>query len=409
MLKRILHNKKDDLKHGAAESDEYTELYGCIETNNWTRALTLLAGPQGSTLANTWYVKRHPNGNVWWKLLPIHAACRRNAPPQVIKALLSAYPESISVGDTHGMLSLHWALWGRSSLDVIYILLEADGGVSASALDEYGRLPLHLACEYGVSSREVVNVLTKANASANYIKDKRGKIPLALVDFTEQENKVTFKEMRREVKAVRYNRRIAQIANGNKEMRSSTPAAAAPTSTSTNVKSVRRSSFRDSEKPVRRRSSYRGCEAQSSFRMSESSIPSSPVQQVTSYNSSSNRVKEESGTKTTNGSTYSDGKPRLALTMTSCSASTVTPFRGEVKPEPVTTTSKQQQNRRRKTLIQPPPPPSQKMLLSGPVVSLDQYLEGYLTARSRIEAEECPQDDISDQSSLSSLTKEDWY
>ena len=438
MLKRIFSKNHPNADDGSSrrfaalpESDEFTELYGCIETNNWDRSLAILhsnkpaQGVSGTssaldfTAATTWYVKRHTNGTIWWKLLPLHNACRRNAPPMVIKALLRAYPESIAIADTHGMLPLHWALWGRASVDLVHVLIEADNGSAAYKVDEYGRLPMHLACEYSVSSASVVDLLSSVNPSATFVKDHRGKIPLALVDFDNRENRTFFKEMKKQVKAIRGRKCSSRNEGENsKPYTKNLDLFPLDQRSSFNSHRITSSANNDWQSKLMDPKSAQHLIDDIQSNMVNMNLGDGIIeeQQFSRHQMSTHKNKRQPTTfgpftnsSNANSSSYFDGKPRLALTMTSCSASTTT-HQNDYDPEPMRSSSRQKRSPAVFNNVSLEPIPQESMPNKG--LSLDAYLDGYLTAKSRMKA---PSDrkypesfSNSDRSSVSSLTKEEY-
>ena len=82
-------------------------LYQNIQAKNWPDVLRFVnAYPEQ---ASFWVFRREKNGNLRWKILPIHAALIFQAPDKVIKALLAAYPHGVKNTDDQGMLPLHLA------------------------------------------------------------------------------------------------------------------------------------------------------------------------------------------------------------------------------------------------------------------------------------------------------------
>lgn len=118
--------------------------------------------------------------------LPIHLALRDDSCPlEVIEFIISAFPECLALSDesSDGMLPLHWACWARQNDDVISCLCEQYREAAHTA-DKFGRLPIHIACEYGVPSScgaEVINVLLHANPMSIQSLNADGKTPLDIV------------------------------------------------------------------------------------------------------------------------------------------------------------------------------------------------------------------------------------
>jgi ankyrin repeat protein len=83
--------------------------------------------------------------------LPIHLACDNNAPIEVIRWLVDADIERISLrtADKWGDLPIHTAC-SRKSLQIIQLLLENDQPDKSTLLtkDHQESLPIHMACRY---------------------------------------------------------------------------------------------------------------------------------------------------------------------------------------------------------------------------------------------------------------------
>ena len=171
-----------------------TTLYSLIEMKQWEEALDRLIIYPAE--AREWYIKRNSDGTIKDKFLPIMAACRKagSVPnydysncqdaeyfENLIRGLVQTWPESTKMTDMNKMNALHWACWSRASLNVIHILLGARND-SASKTDSYGRLPLHIACEYGTSDEAVVSLLRKHNSNGVNVKDLRGRTPVDIAE-----------------------------------------------------------------------------------------------------------------------------------------------------------------------------------------------------------------------------------
>ena len=149
-------------------------------------------------------------------------ACENKAPSEVVKALISAYPDSLMLKDSAGDLPLHLACRERSSKSVIGALLSEEP-VAAKVKDDEGRLPLHLACRQGTSvqvvdsliicffrgsrttdayellpihwacaqnaSPSLIESLLRANPDSVDLKDKWGRTPLSLAQASTNEDK----------------------------------------------------------------------------------------------------------------------------------------------------------------------------------------------------------------------------
>ena len=118
-----------------------TELYKSIQSKKWDRVLELLES-DNAIQSSIWVVRKEPNGQLRWRLLPLHAALIFQAPYNVIEALLGVYPAAAAAKDDQGMLPLHLAL-RNSPIDwaVVEELLTAHPG-AVGTQDRKGRTPL---------------------------------------------------------------------------------------------------------------------------------------------------------------------------------------------------------------------------------------------------------------------------
>jgi len=145
-----------------------TKLFRCVEDGQWQNAYQCVVQDKesvkiwvehtshgGSSRAGHGHggggTRKDPtNTPVLWKRLPIHEACRRQAPAWLLSCLLSMHPQS------------------------------------ATLPTEFGQLPLHVAVECGTSP-ESINLLLLANWHAIDRTDNSGRTPLAIVLDQRQE------------------------------------------------------------------------------------------------------------------------------------------------------------------------------------------------------------------------------
>lgn len=110
-------------------------------------------------------------------MTPLHSACERKPPIEVIEALLEANPEAV----THrmmpgGCLPLHVACTWHASPPVISLLLSADP-TTAKTVDELGNRPLHTACFSGVAL-PIIQGLLAAYPKAVLARNNQGSQPI---------------------------------------------------------------------------------------------------------------------------------------------------------------------------------------------------------------------------------------
>ena len=93
------------------------------------------------------------------KMTPLHYACERKPPLEVVNALIEANPEAVSTRMMPGgTLPLHVACTWHSSPAVVSALLAAEPS-TAKVVDELGNRPLHAACFSGTAISIVHDLL----------------------------------------------------------------------------------------------------------------------------------------------------------------------------------------------------------------------------------------------------------
>ena len=81
-----------------------TRLYEAITSEEWDEALDAVS--RRPSEARTWvvrYDKEDGTGGIQGKFLPIHSACARQPPADVVSALIAAFPEGVEAADDQGM------------------------------------------------------------------------------------------------------------------------------------------------------------------------------------------------------------------------------------------------------------------------------------------------------------------
>ncbi len=160
-----------------------TDLYSSISDSNWDQAIVEVK--ERPEEARTWVVRYHPNSDsIMWRFLPLHSACAKQPPENVLNALVHAYRKGAQCRDDQGMLPLHYASGNQASLEVIRLLLLANPE-GASIADPHGMLPLHYLAQWGPSTIQVLEVMLFANRDAPFAKDNEGSTPLDLARYGE--------------------------------------------------------------------------------------------------------------------------------------------------------------------------------------------------------------------------------
>ncbi|KAL7576065.1 hypothetical protein ACA910_000849 [Epithemia clementina (nom. ined.)] len=147
-------------------NDGATDLFLALEDTDWRRALHIIQ--QKPIQSKIWVIS---TGTVettfgWslWRRLPLHEACRRQAPAWLISALLSVHPSA------------------------------------AEQTTQFGELPLHLAVECGAPP-EVVNLLVVTHWHGIMATDQSGRTPLEILQDSEmlamEDHQVVFESLTR--------------------------------------------------------------------------------------------------------------------------------------------------------------------------------------------------------------------
>mmetsp|Transcript_25692 Transcript_25692/g.62931 ORF Transcript_25692/g.62931 Transcript_25692/m.62931 type:complete len:1003 (+) Transcript_25692:176-3184(+) len=114
----------------------------------------------------------------------LHHACNRRCPyPDVVEALITAYPDALLQEEDKGWLPLHYACRFKAPKDVVRLLIHMypdKGRMAVNRLDRQGRTPLYYAVRYD-APQGVVGLLLEVDATAVLEEDQNADSPLALV------------------------------------------------------------------------------------------------------------------------------------------------------------------------------------------------------------------------------------
>ncbi|GKY94624.1 hypothetical protein MPSEU_000427900 [Mayamaea pseudoterrestris] len=148
-------------------------IHDAARITNWDRVLELCASnPQDAKYS----------GRDGWTAL--HHACNRRCPrPEVVEALIGAYPGALDKPEEKGWLPLHYACRFKAPKEVVRLLLHMypkRGFRTVSKTDRLGRTPLYYAVRYDAPSG-VVGLLLEVDPSAVLEEDENQESPLALV------------------------------------------------------------------------------------------------------------------------------------------------------------------------------------------------------------------------------------
>jgi hypothetical protein len=119
---------------------------------------------------------------------PLHYACERRPPVEVVQVLIEAFPvATLTRAMPGGCLPLHIACTWGSSPDVVSVLLTADSG-SVRVKDELGNVALHSACFSGTDSR-VVEALLQSDAKSVLARNHQGSRPFDICKRLRHDNR----------------------------------------------------------------------------------------------------------------------------------------------------------------------------------------------------------------------------
>jgi ankyrin repeat protein len=108
--------------------------------------------------------------------LPVHLACRQGASLDRIKFLVEKYPKGLEVATQQGLLPIHYVCRKTGALDVIKFLVDQTPlTLSETAAD--GLLPIHTACRYG-KSLDFVKFLVERWPRCLQVSSSDGSLPI---------------------------------------------------------------------------------------------------------------------------------------------------------------------------------------------------------------------------------------
>ena len=164
----------------AAKTGPKLDVYGvssvihdAARITDWDRVLQLCAQqPDAASYA----------GRDGWTAL--HHACNRRCPrPDVVQALIHAYPEALLQEEEKAWLPLHYACRFKAPKEVVRLLLHLypdSGRLAVESRDRQGRRPLYYAVRYD-APKGVAGLLLAVDPSAVLEEDQNEESPLALI------------------------------------------------------------------------------------------------------------------------------------------------------------------------------------------------------------------------------------
>lgn len=119
---------------------------------------------------------------------PLHYACERKPPVQIVRVLIEAFPFAVLTrAMPGGCLPLHIACTWGASPEVVQALLEADHG-SVKVKDELGNVALHSACFAGADVR-IVAMLLATDGKSVVARNHQGSRPIDICKRLRHDNR----------------------------------------------------------------------------------------------------------------------------------------------------------------------------------------------------------------------------
>ena len=141
------------------EAEERARLYP-EEVNTWYQEKCIARSPTIHFCMEGATEQRSNAEGVMVRVLPVHIACEGNAPLSLVQTLVNVFPDAVKIPDHRNKwLPLHYCATASNedSERLNFILSEYSTGSQCS--EALGRLPLHLACEYGACSSAISNLV----------------------------------------------------------------------------------------------------------------------------------------------------------------------------------------------------------------------------------------------------------
>ncbi len=119
---------------------------------------------------------------------PLHYACERRPPIEVVQAFIEASPEALTRKlMPGGCLPLHIACTWHASSVVVSALLSAEPA-AAGVPDELGNIPLHSACFSGALA-PIVDALLRSFPKGVLARNNQGSLPIDICKRLRHENR----------------------------------------------------------------------------------------------------------------------------------------------------------------------------------------------------------------------------
>jgi hypothetical protein len=183
----------DDLGE-SSDSEEPPYLFQLIENQKWSKLRRCLGSPRGPALCQ----EKDRS-----ELTCLALALSYDAPLAVIQDLVSICPNLATAKDEYGATPLHLACLNGASFDCIMFMAQ-NYDESVRELDHDLRAPLHHAVEHAsqpgqkdTSYTQVIELLCKAAPELIHMRDSAGDTPLDLVQIVKISTKISSAEYNR--------------------------------------------------------------------------------------------------------------------------------------------------------------------------------------------------------------------
>lgn len=119
---------------------------------------------------------------------PLHYACERKPPSQLVRVLIDAFPFAVLTrAMPGGCLPLHIACTWGASPEIVEALLAADRG-SVKVKDELGNVALHSACFAGADTR-IIAMLLSTDGKSVVARNHQGSRPIDICKRLRHDNR----------------------------------------------------------------------------------------------------------------------------------------------------------------------------------------------------------------------------
>lgn len=121
-------------------------------------------------------------------LTPLHYACERRPPVEVVETLIAASPEAVTTRmQPGGALPIHVACTWNAAPGVVVALCQAEAA-ACRIPDDLGNVPLHCAAFSGALA-PVIDALLRAYPKAVLARNHQGSLPVDIVKRLRHENR----------------------------------------------------------------------------------------------------------------------------------------------------------------------------------------------------------------------------